>query len=75
MFCFTPQVLHLRSVSSEVRGEGLRLKIIMPRQHQRCQCTICKRWMRSDNLKSHMKTHKDLLDLSDDQLEEVTIKT
>ena len=42
----------------------------MPGQHRQRQCTICKKWMRSNNLKGHMKVHKDLLDLSDDQLEE-----
>ena len=42
----------------------------MPGQHRQRQCTICKKWMRSDNLKGHMKVHKDLLDLPDDQLEE-----
>ena len=41
----------------------------MPGQHRQRQCTICKKWMRSDNLKGHMKTHKDLLDLSEDELE------
>ena len=42
----------------------------MPGQHRQRQCTICKKWMRSDKLKGHMKVHKDLLDLPDDQLEE-----
>ena len=42
----------------------------MPGQHRQRQCTICKKWMRSNNLKGHMKVHKDLLDLPDDQLEE-----
>ena len=42
----------------------------MPGQHRQRQCTICKKWMRSDNLKGHMNVHKDLLDLPDDQLEE-----
>ena len=42
----------------------------MPGQHKQRQCTICKRWMRSDKLKGHMKTHKDLLDLPKDELEE-----
>ena len=41
----------------------------MPGQHRQRQCAICKKWMRSDNLKGHMKTHKDLLDLSEDELE------
>ena len=44
--------------------------IKMPRQHRTVQCTICKRWMRSDNLKSHAKTHTDLLDLSEEKLQE-----
>ena len=42
----------------------------MPGRHRQGQCTICKKWMRSDNLKGHMNVHKDLLDLPDDQLEE-----
>ena len=42
----------------------------MPRQHKQRQCVTCKRWMRSDKLKAHMKTHKDLLDLPKDELEE-----
>ena len=42
----------------------------MPGQHRQRQCAVCKKWMRSDNLKGHMKTHKDLLDLTDDQLED-----
>ena len=42
----------------------------MPGQHKQRQCVTCKRWMRSDKLKAHMKTHKDLLDLPKDELEE-----
>ena len=42
----------------------------MPGQHKQRQCVTCKRWMRSDKLKGHMKTHKDLLDLPKDELEE-----
>ena len=30
----------------------------MPRQHQRRQCTVCKKWMRSDHLDRHSTTHK-----------------
>ena len=51
-------------------GEGLRLKIKMSNRNKRSQCTICKGWMRSDHLERHMKTHQDILDLPDDQLEE-----
>ena len=42
----------------------------MPGPHKKRQCATCKKWMRSDNLARHMKTHEDLLDLPDDQLEE-----
>ena len=35
----------------------------MPGQHRQQQCTICKKWMRSDNLQRHMKVHKGLQDL------------
>ena len=51
-------------------GGGLRLKIKMSNRNKRSQCTICKGWMRSDHLERHMKTHQDILDLPDDQLEE-----
>ena len=40
----------------------------MPGQHRQRQCSICKRWMRSDKLKGHSQVHKDLLDLPEDQL-------
>ena len=52
----------------------------MPGKRSQRQCAICKKWMRSDNLKAHMKradhqNHvkilKDLLDLPEKQLEEV----
>ena len=42
----------------------------MPGPHKKRQCATCKKWMRSDNLARHMKTHEDLLDLPDDQLED-----
>ena len=52
----------------------------MPGKRSQGQCAICKKWMRSDNLKAHMKradhqNHvtilENLLDLPDKQLEEV----
>ena len=42
----------------------------MPGQHKRVQCTICKRWMRSDNLKRHSKTHTDLLTVPAEEVKE-----
>ena len=44
--------------------------VTMPDQHKRVQCTICKKMMRSDNLKGHMKIHKDLLSLPDEEVKE-----
>ena len=52
----------------------------MPGKRSQGQCAICKKWMRSDNLKAHMKradhqNHvtilKDLLDSTEELLEEV----
>ena len=52
----------------------------MPGKRSRRQCTICKKWMRSNHLARHMrradhqyhvKIHKYLLDLPDKQLEVV----
>ena len=52
----------------------------MPGKRSQRQCAICKKWMRSDNLKAHMKradhqNHvtilKDLLDSTEELLEEV----
>ena len=52
----------------------------MPGKRSRRQCTICKKWMRSNHLARHMRRadhqyhvtiHKYLLDLPDKQLEEV----
>ena len=56
-------------------GEGLRLKIKMLNQNKRSQCTVCKKWMRSDNLKSHSKIHKDILDVPEEkiQIEELSV--
>ena len=42
----------------------------MPAKHRSVQCTVCKKWMRSNNLKRHMTTHTDLLEMSEDQLKE-----
>ena len=40
----------------------------MPGQHAKVNCSVCHKWMRSDSLKRHMKTHRDLLNLTDDEL-------
>ena len=37
-------------------------------RHQTVVCTICDKPMKSDNLKRHKKTHKDLLSLPDDEI-------
>ena len=42
----------------------------MSGQHRSVQCAICKRWVRSDNLKRHMKTHSDLLSLPVEDVKE-----
>ncbi|MEC8567183.1 MAG: hypothetical protein VXY56_02680, partial [Pseudomonadota bacterium] len=62
--CVTDGIIIFRSVFTIHQLVG-----IMPGQHRQRQCAICKKWMRSDNLKGHMKTHKDLLNLSEDELE------
>ena len=41
----------------------------MPNRNKRVQCTVCEKWMRSDNLKSHSNVHKDLLDLPEEEIE------
>ena len=33
-------------------------------------CKVCKKWMRSDTIKTHMKMHKDLLSLPEEELKE-----
>ena len=42
----------------------------MPSQHRRTKCTVCAKWMRSDTRDRHMKRHKDLLSLPDEDIEE-----
>ena len=42
----------------------------MSGQHRSVQCTICKKWLRSDNLKRHLKTHADLLSLPIEEIKE-----
>lgn len=42
----------------------------MPGQNDIVNCGVCKKSMRSDNLKRHMKVHKDILNLPDDELKE-----
>ena len=42
----------------------------MTNRHKSVSCGVCKKWVRSDTLKRHMKTHKDLLSLSEEELEE-----
>ena len=45
------------------------LVIIMSGKHRKVECSVCKKVMRSDHLQRHMKIHKDLLSLSEDELE------
>ena len=42
----------------------------MPGQHRNAQCSICKKWMRSDILQRHTKTHTDLLSLPAEEVKE-----
>ena len=42
----------------------------MPNQHAKVKCIVCKKYMRFDNLKRHMRNHKDLFELSDEALKE-----
>ena len=42
----------------------------MSNQHKRSKCMVCEKWMRADNLGRHMKIHKDLLSLPDEDIEE-----
>ena len=42
----------------------------MPNQNKQSKCTVCEKWMRSDKLQRHMKTHNDLLSLSEEELKE-----
>ena len=42
----------------------------MSNRHKSVSCEVCKKPVRSDTLKRHMKTHKDLLSLSEEELEE-----
>ena len=42
----------------------------MPGQHKRSKCTVCGKSMRSDNVKGHMKMHKDLLSLPEEEVKE-----
>ena len=38
--------------------------------HKRISCDVCGKSMRSDNLKRHKLTHKDLLSLPDDEIKQ-----
>ena len=42
----------------------------MSNRHKTVSCGVCKKPVRSDTLKRHMKTLKDLTSLSDEELEE-----
>ena len=42
----------------------------MANRNTTVQCNVCKKWQRSDNLKRHLKTHTDLLELPEDKLKE-----
>ena len=42
----------------------------MPNRNISVQCTVCEKWMRSDKLKGHAKTHTDLLSLPMEEVKE-----
>ena len=42
----------------------------MSNRNSSAQCTVCKKWMRSDKVKRHVKTHKDLLSLPAEEIKE-----
>ena len=46
----------------------------MLNQNKRSQCTVCKKWMRSDHLKRHSKIHE-ILDVPEEktQIEELSV--
>ena len=37
-------------------------------RHRKAECNVCGKLMRSDHLKRHKQTHKDLLPLTDDEI-------
>ena len=39
-------------------------------RHKQVRCMVCSKWIRSDNLKRHAQTHKDLLSLSEEEARE-----
>ena len=41
----------------------------MSNRHKRSKCSVCEKWMRSDNYDRHMKIHKDILTLPDNEIE------
>ena len=42
----------------------------MPNQHKISKCMVCEKWMRADKMKGHMKIHKDLLSLPEEEVKE-----
>ena len=41
----------------------------MSNRNKRSKCSVCEKWMRSDNYDRHMKIHKDILTLPDNEIE------
>ena len=41
----------------------------MSNRNKTSKCSVCDKWMRSDNYDRHMKIHKDILTLPDDEIE------
>ena len=41
----------------------------MSNRNKTSKCMVCDKWMRSDNYDRHMKIHKDILNLPDDEIE------
>ena len=42
----------------------------MPNKHKRSKCMVCEKWMRSDILQRHIKKHKDLFSLPEEEVKE-----
>ena len=42
----------------------------MQNRNKTIKCDVCYKFMRSDNLKRHKETHKNLLSLHDDEIKE-----
>ena len=50
--------------------EGTQLQSKMQDLHRQVECNVCNKSMRSNNLKRHKNTHKDLLSLPDNEIKD-----